>query len=405
MKWHVMATWKRSIGSVTSWRCATLVALCLCIVASAHCSRHEVTRDVRLTKIEECGGPGSSLSIDKVVALETRSDSLLGTINRVVIVPGTQNILVFDIGPRRPILEFSATGRFLGRYPAPNGIAIKDFAPLPNGQLAIVAGNTINIVGREGTVRRSKTVEFAPTEVATVGARLYVRAGGRGRRRSIAHAVQVFDLELRLVGSFHPWESRLDNYALLPSRTLVSRARTVCVADALDPQVSCYDADGSLLSRLSFSVQQVPYAIAALSRAQMTEADRSLIKRELRRIARIAWPSNAMVLLSLHRASGSIGFVTLDPNNGVGEIRRGSLAESGFLGRFGLNEVVGEYADGLIATVSDPQVLEKPTKPTGPPKSVSVTPLNNPFLAFFRVPALQFDERLFAKDPPEVRVK
>jgi hypothetical protein len=227
---------------------------------------------------------------------------------------------------------------------------------------------------------------------------VYVRAGSRGRRGAIDRAVQVYDLSLNPIGSFHPWETGLDSYALLPERSLVATDGRVCVADAYTPRVTCYSRDGAQPRALVLPHRPPPRLSPLLRQAVLSEDERDVLKTGLNRIVSLTSPGNALVVFTLNRSEGGFGVVVADPAEGVARLYRGAVVDGGPLGRLGLNHVVGEYSDGLIAAVGDAESLRRVPGATGE-AAIQMQPADNPVLVFFRVRGLRLGGDPFARPP------
>jgi DNA-binding beta-propeller fold protein YncE len=91
---------------------------------------------------------------------------VLGTIRRVVVDPSSGRVLVLDGAPRSPVVEFTSAGICVGRRGAPRGLSVVDFAVTPSGDVAVVAGSTVSIIDGQGSVKTSRTLPFAPVNVA-----------------------------------------------------------------------------------------------------------------------------------------------------------------------------------------------------------------------------------------------
>jgi hypothetical protein len=333
----------------------------VCAVLSSACSNAPLTYP-RPAAVDEHDASTKSFvdgsKIDRAVELDT-GEGVVGRISSVKVDPSSGDILIADTRVSNSVVRFSASGEYLRRYRLSEisehnvgaGESLMDFDVRSDGAVVLVSNQRLLAIGNRG-VMAVATIPVGAQQVVTVGSDSLVYLAGAAERAPVA-AVQVFDRELKLRDSFHPFDPRMQRLHYVSAGGAVdATSRSIVVADPYRPRISVYD--NSRRAQYSWDLGEPPRGFDELwSSPTLTKEreDEIIGKTDRVRMVRAVGPD---VLLW---RSGVAETVLLNPE------RRAALRFRGFdplhlLDRNGVgvivDRIIGSYKSGLIALVFSP---------------------------------------------------
>jgi len=327
-------------------------------------------------------------SISRVVPLETRDESILGSISRVLVDPRDQSLLIGETD--RAVLRFSPDGDFLDKYTAlgagPGEYRRLDgFGLLENGKLVICGADKLIVLNRDWEPDGEIALDYNPVDMVTVGNRIYMLAGPI-RRPSPEQSVIVYDSDLRQVSSFHPYDDRVDRYYATNWRHLATNGELIFVIHFYDSFVSVYDLNGSFRYKIVVPSRNVSLE-QLWKKDRYTEDERRKIKSEIHEILDIHATRDDLLMVEYQRSNSIYNLMTFD----LGTRTLTRLTGYNFLARNRSDDLLelwmmeGGNGREFIGTVQDPDSLNRFRGRYPEFENIELTMKDNPILVFFEI--------------------
>ncbi len=319
--------------------------------------------DHRVSDLAELG------EVTEVVALETTDAALLGLVDRIVVDPETEDLLVGDFRSSQQVVRFARDGRYVASYTLPevvesDMVQFRALAPLPGGRVVLTADDRASVFARNGTLLAHTAVPFAVDAAVFANGYLYLRGhntGGVLREAVTAYRVQD-DGRLEKVSDFHPYDERRDLFPFQPLHPLAAGGGSVFVSGLFEFRLSEYGLEGDL--RQTWDLERSPTPMPAAwekSRHELTDADRTAMRRSVHRIRTMAVVGDRLFLVEddnrQEPVAITLGFLDLEEvvlhrYPGLRPVSRQATPD-----RLTFDGVPGTWDRGLLGIVDDPEKL------------------------------------------------
>ncbi len=330
---------------------------------------------------------------ERLVALETRPDVLLGTVDVIKIDPESGELLVGDFRSSKRAYRFDRDGRFLAMYGDPASenspyFYLSDVARMPDDRILIVAGNRGLVFELDGELVDTVFFEFAPDEILTHGDRIYIRGHSKGRK-ILEQSVHIFDSSLKQRGSFHAYDPRRDLFGFQPKRSLGSAQGRIYVTDYYDYRVTAYDPDGNPLAVFEFDNHNAELAsLWQRDRTELTSDDRTTLVQGVHRIQTLLGFGDGLYMFESNLKRGILRYSMFSPERDT--LYQYPNLKLVFTGEgdgdyFAIDKIAGSYDRGLLGIVDDPERIERYRDRYPILEGVEYEVTENPIVLFFKL--------------------
>jgi len=322
------------------------------------------------------------VKIIKIVKLETKKESLIGSINKV-IYGAYRNFYVGDFYIGKKIIKFDKDGQFLRSYgregQGPGEFSnIIDFGVDDNENVIILTQFKLIKFNKEGNLVKERRIFFLGKELVIDNGLIYLyvldfKDGRRGKSK-----ILLFDMSLKEVGGIGEYDKRLEKYLFVPLNVLSKGEGKIYFTEIYDFKINIYDTKLKRLKTL-----MLPYDSSRLEKIFMkdliTEKDREYVKNIVHRFNTIC-STDKVVLLSeynkenkilkywLFNFEESVVYLFSDISEGLWNL---------------LSSVKGCYKRGFIAFVDNKETINVYNKETNAFNSVNIDVEENPVLILF----------------------
>ncbi len=329
--------------------------------------------------------------IERYIAPEATRESQLGSVSKVTVDPTNGDILVLDGDGTRAIYRFSAAGRFLKKYDIPRmegNPQATHIVALNTGQIFIAAGRYVAAVSEIDTQGQRTRLPYVATDLVSDGKHLYAAAVARDSSQVI-NSVHVLDAQLKSVGSFHPYDERLDKYAYVPQTQLSIDGNHVYVTHSFDSILSIYDMDGNWVRSISVGPLSHNAELDAIwSKDRLSPTDKLKVRVGTRRYwMSYAYAASRLFLYERQREKRLHSVVLLNATTDniqrydgirILAVDRAASARAVF------DRIVGSYPGGLITVSGDVNRVNYLSSQMPKPLSAPFTDASNPLIFFVR---------------------
>jgi len=328
--------------------------------------------------------------LERIVALETSDEALIGNIKGVMVDPDTGNLFVGDDSGEPGVFEMSPDGKLIRKHTrrgtGPGEInSLVRFTRLASGAIALLGPDKLVLLDKDWQLEGEITLDYTSIDMVSIGNRIYVMAV-LIRRPEAPHAVLIYNDSLEEVGSFSDEDPRTRAYRYLPWKNMAARNGEIFLSHLYELRVSHYDRNGNQLG--TFELPSENDALEEVwNKADFTEDDRRKIKTDLHRFLDIKATPEGLYLLETQRKTGTLNMVLY--NHEARELTR--LTGYNFMSRIRGDDrlelwmVEGNYAGGLIGSIQDTESFATFRDRFPELRDTELEMRDNPILVFFSI--------------------
>jgi hypothetical protein len=204
--------------------------------------------------LEDCG------KIAKTVKLETIEDSLIGSVDRIIIDPQTEDILILDYRSRKKVLRFNSQGKFLRSY-GKHGQGpgeyneIENFTINSNGDVIILSSTKLIKFSREGHYLTEIRTHFYAKYIECIDDNLYIPVLRYSRSPKVKKDILIFNSLLVNTGGIGEYDLRLTKDLYLVKNSIIKSGKKLLFIDLYKFNLKIYDTITKKLSILKIPNQ------------------------------------------------------------------------------------------------------------------------------------------------------
>lgn len=194
--------------------------------------------------------------IKRVVKLETKKQSLIGTINLVRIDGSSGDMLIGDFESARKVLRFDQNGRFIRSYGKEGEgpgeyISMHGFSMDAEGNIVIIGNFKLIKFSKDGELLKESRINFFANDLEIVGDSLYINVlrYPRGKAQN-QPSILILNPFFVKIGGIARHDSRMQRYLYTIAKPLSQMNRQLFFLDNYDLKLNRYDTRHKELSAL-----------------------------------------------------------------------------------------------------------------------------------------------------------
>jgi hypothetical protein len=331
--------------------------------------------------------------IKKAIKLETTRESLIASVDRVIVDPKTGDLLIGDFRRANRVFRFSNKGTFICNYgKTGNGPGeyhnLKSFTITGNSDVILLTSLKLIKYSKAGTFLRESRIPVFAGCIECVNDLLYISVlryrGNPGEKKAII----VLNTLFSKVGSVGDYDIRLEKYIFNIRDALAKSEKKLYFIDYYDPTLKIYDSSAKRLIQL-----QIPNKNSVLDKiwqkSRINDNDDKKILSQLHRFNSIKIVDNRILLMEINRANKTYRSWLLnltarevhifDRSVLFGDYRIEDKPDIYF------NRVPGTYDNGIIGVMDDVENFDLHKNKYPLLKDIQFKADDNPILVFFEL--------------------
>lgn len=323
--------------------------------------------------------------IRKVVKLDSREDSILGTIDRV-ITDSDGDFYVGDYNSSKKIYRFDRNGTFvnsIGRIGQGPGEydRITSFALTSDNSLIIMSSSKLLKYDKSGKLLKERRIDFLSRDMVSFKDHIYIAVNIFLTERGKKSAVLVFDLELEEQDGLFEYDNRLEKYSYLPVNHLAENKGALVFSDHYDLRLRLYNPLEKPIVQLQLPNEN--FKLNTLwEKKNFVENDLTEIKKNLHRFNMVLGSGDYLFLVEDCRSKNVYNYWVIDLTKKKALVFK-YTDPAFFENNLFFSVIVGSYEKGIIGVFNDPEKFNKHKKDYRVLQDIEFTNEDNPLLFFF----------------------
>ena len=185
--------------------------------------------------------------ISRAVKLESKDNSLVGNINRV-IRDEKGDFYVGDYYSGKKVLRFDKSGNFITNYGrlgrGPGEYAnILCFAPDTGNNIVLVSSSKLIAFDKEGKFLREKRIDYFTKDIAIIDNLIYLSALRYRFPKKDRKAILILNSNFEKIGEIAHYDTRLQKYLFLPGRIFSKSNNHLYFIDIYDLKLNIFNPE------------------------------------------------------------------------------------------------------------------------------------------------------------------
>lgn len=330
--------------------------------------------------------------ITRVVKLETTQDSLIGSVDKIIIDYTNGDLLVGDYRNARSVFRFTSQGKFIRKYgrigagPA-EYLRIQDFGVTANGDVIVLDNKKLIKYNKTGDLLKEIRIDYSAKYIEVIDDMIYINVLRYQKAPKEKKAIVILDPFFVEQGGIGQYDSRLEKNLHLVWHAMAKRDQQLYFIDYYDLNLNIYDTQARTLTKLS--IPNSNYKLNELwekKRLSLSDCDQLAIS--IHRFDDIFSFDNQLFLyeLCVNKEIFRLWRVNLDKKEILifnSESFFGVSSKGEKNGLF-FNRISGSYPKGVIGAFTDAEKFNKYKANYPILKDVAFQLDDNPILAFYQ---------------------
>lgn len=329
--------------------------------------------------------------IKKVIKLQTTEDSLIGSIDSVIVDPANGDVLIGDFRNRKKVLRFSSQGKYIRSYGTFGQgpfeyLSLLNFDIMSNGDVVLLTNMKLMKFSRQGEPLKEIRSGFYASHLKIINDVIYIPVIEYRLVPEVKYQILMLDAFFVNIGGFGDYDSRLEKITHIPANALAKKDKTLYYTDIYDLSVNIYDTSASTLTFLP-----IPNANSNLEtlwkKTRLTQTDEQKILVRLQRFENIFSLDDRLLLFEhcIEKKMFKVWLMNLvkkeiivfdwqDLYGTFGARDKGDLF---------FNRITGSYENHLIGAFYDEEAFNRFKHKYSILQNIQFKADDNPVIAFF----------------------
>ena len=325
--------------------------------------------------------------IKKAIKLETIEDSLLGTVNLVVVDNASGDLFISDNDSTRKVLRFNSEGKFItaygkigegpGEYKRLIGFDINN-----SGDVCLLTQTKLIKYSKNGPLIKEKRLDFVASDITIINDLIYISIMDYRRDLKNKKAILLMDEGFEEVGRIGIYDPRIEKYKFMGLNVLAKRKGKLYYIENYDLAINIF----APMTRESFQLT-VPNENADLEKTwgkrRLSENDRQKIRNKIHRFVKIHGYYNGLFLIEMCREKNIFDCWLLNLEKKVNIIVPFNSMVGGSEKNLYFDLISGSYSNGIIGVFDNAEVFNRYKGNYSILKDIEFKNEDNPILVFF----------------------